>query len=293
MTVSFLNDIKSCTSALLKAFDVISGDVGAVDYFKTNDLDCWSNSGAYLRLNYIELTSGIFFFEIIDRILISEYIEEPITLKGSHNAYNKIVDDIFFKQYRIAIDYDKGINFIRKRYLTDENSLGVFCDYSISKSISNEIILNYQLTLSRAYHDHEIENSRINYYLSIFITNTPNHNKGIEIDPQVLLIVEENCLNVEYNPLKNEASQYDGRNTYIFSFDCIGKFVKAAMLNVNNKGMQERMDDEKIKNISIRYFGIEFNNENINLISTFENIMKCVDNKEIVDMKECIVKNTK
>jgi hypothetical protein len=291
MSNPFFDNIKHSYSAILKAHDVISGEVGHVDYFGKNELDCWSNNGLCLRLNYIELASGIIFFETTGEELLfdNEPSDASVVLSGSLNEYNKMVDDIFYKQYRIAIDYSKGINYIRKRYLTDENTLGVFCDYEIQKSAKGEWSLNYQLTLSTAFSDPQKENSRINYYLSVFLIAQPKNTPDAELDFQALFVIEEDCSGMEYNPLKDEPFPNDKRNTYVLRYDEAGRFIGGRHLFYNEKKQIEIMHSIDVMNYSMNYFGFNATNSKIDLIATMGNIMKCVDEKAIVDLKECFV----
>ena len=218
----------------------------------------------------------------------NEPSDASVVLSGSLNEYNKMVDDIFYKQYRIAVDYGKGINYIRKRYLANENTLGAFCDYEIQQNAKGEYLINYQLTLSTAFSDPQKENSSINYYLSVFLIAQPKITGGTEIDFQALFIIEEDCSKMEYNLLKEEPFPNDKRNTYIFRYDEAGRFIGARHLFYNEKNQTEKMHSIDIMNYSMNYFGFNATNSKIDLIATMGNIMKCVDEKEIVDLKKCL-----
>lgn len=294
MEDTFFKNIKSCESAFLKAYDVFSGSNG-------NDqledmLTFKGNTRLSIYIKLIRLHSGIFYFDIKPTPLVksAKSGDEYPVLKGILNPHAKVVDDIEYRHYRLVIDYEKGSNFIRTRYTADDKSHVVFCDYSLlSNSLQNDF-LKFQITLTRAYNTETAEHGSIYRMLSFFLKSGNDTDENNRNSYYALLIAEDFCKQfVEYNPMRNDIFPKDHRKTHVFHFNDSGNFHKGETLFNDGVLTHSDMTEMDVKNISKKYFGIDFYKMKLDFSALIEKIMLQVDKKEGIDLGECVFKSFK
>jgi hypothetical protein len=294
MDNSFFNNIKSRENAFLKAYNVYNGSTRCDDYEPLQTFR--GNTRMSIPIKLVKLHSGIFYFDIKQDSLVDSVNsgDECPVLNGVLNPHAKVVDDIEYRHYRLAIDYEKGSNFIRARYSTDDKSQVVFCDFNVISNSAQNDFFKFQITLTRAYNAGTAGIGTFYRMFSFFLKSGNDTKENYNYPYNALLIAEDLCSHfVEYNPMRNDTFPKDERKTHIFHFTDSGIFCKGETLFNKNDLQYSSMSEEDIKNISKKYFGFDCNTIIIDFAALIEKIMLQVDKKESIDLAKCIYTSRK